>query len=237
VRKKLYAGCHVDIAISLKAASKAYKALGHETKCLDYYNQAYSIYESFNNRYTVKMNKLKIRIEEQWSFLTQRGLSDGNIVMPKREIIISHGLLDEEVVKIKLRLQEKVLNNISLLAEKRTWNKDEHIQSYLEEENLKKCLEEAWDGADSIKIARMLCFESINLGLMRRASSEAVKDKYACSISFLREYRDLIKPLSENHPEYFVDGSIVKCCIEELQTEKFIEHIIKNVKIAEIKSK
>ena len=51
----------------------------------------------------------------------------------------------------------------------------------------------------------MLCFEAINLGIMRSKNKN-----YACAIEFSKAYPELVKEIIVRHPEYFVDGSLME---------------------------
>jgi len=55
------------------------------------------------------------------------------------------------------------------------------------------------------KVALGLCFEAINLGIMG-----SVEKNPLISAIFCKEYPELIQELLESHPEYFVDGFIIK---------------------------
>lgn len=51
----------------------------------------------------------------------------------------------------------------------------------------------------------MLCFEAINLGIM----SNPIKNPL-CGVAFVQQYPGLIQTILDKHPEYFVDGHILK---------------------------
>ena len=78
----------------------------------------------------------------------------------------------------------------------------------------------------NIESAQMLCFESMNLGIMK-----SEKKPYSMVQGFTRENSELVKKIAEQYPEYFVDGSIVEACIRAMPGDKtFADHILKHVK-------
>jgi len=77
---------------------------------------------------------------------------------------------------------------------------------------LKKALGELVT-SDNIKIAQMLCFEAICLGVMRRINQDTT-----CIEKFATSYPELLKEIIAEHPEYMIDGSIVKLCTDDPAT-------------------
>lgn len=78
---------------------------------------------------------------------------------------------------------------------------------------------------ENIEVVQMLCFESMNLGIMKLE-----KKPYEVAENFTKEYPDLVKKIAKEHPEFFVDGSIVEVCIGAMPDQKSKEHIFSHVK-------
>lgn len=82
------------------------------------------------------------------------------------------------------------------------------------------------DDKDAEYNAHMLYFESMNIGIMK-----SHKKPYKVVQGFTRENPELVKKIAVEHPEFFVDGSIVEACVRALPEDKaFEEHILKYVK-------
>lgn len=67
--------------------------------------------------------------------------------------------------------------------------------------------------AENIKIAQMLCFESLCLGVMSSQNKDMT-----CVKEFAKAYPKLLSKIIKEHPEYMVDGSIVKICVKDADT-------------------
>lgn len=167
------------------------------------------IFKSFGDE------KLSLLLQEQaenLSPITSTELKDpeiSNISKIKLEQIVIHGTVDKNIMIIKEAIQESILDPIKIAASRGKWVDHKvssgnigvsgYLGSFLEnqlgklynEENLKKALE--------------LCFEAVNLGIM---SSE--KKNPLCAAIFALEYPETINNVLKEHPEYFVDGFILK---------------------------
>jgi len=103
---------------------------------------------------------------------------------------------------------------------------DEGVKGYLEESYLKK--EVGTGDSNQIKMAKMLCFESMNLGIMK---SEKKPYAYEVVQEFTKNNPELVKEIAKEHPEFFVDGSIAEACIKAMAgDEAFQKHILKHVR-------
>ncbi|KJV79048.1 MULTISPECIES: hypothetical protein [spotted fever group] len=61
----------------------------------------------------------------------------------------------------------------------------------------------------NIEIAKMLCFEAICLGVINNSSSK----NFTCVKEFVRAYPELTNKITNEHSEYFIDGSILRVCV------------------------
>lgn len=153
-----------------------------------------------------------------------------------RWIITSRGknenLNTEKLIKIKLKIQKDTLNKIVQVVDDYGWSKpglfsgDWGVKSYLEKDYLKEKLGEMGKTTENIEIARMLCFESMNIGIMK-----SNKKPYSVVEGFVQNDPEFVKKIAEKHPEFFVDGSIVEACLNVMsQDSVFMNHIFKHVK-------
>ncbi|MCC8407169.1 MAG: hypothetical protein LN560_06275 [Rickettsia endosymbiont of Sceptobius lativentris] len=62
----------------------------------------------------------------------------------------------------------------------------------------------------NIEIAKMLCFEAICLGAINSLSKN-----FTCVKEFAASYPALINKIATEHPEYFIDGSILRVCVDD----------------------
>ncbi len=230
----------LDVANSLKDVGKTYLKLGDDNKYLEYLKQAYSIHLKIlkDDRSIIEI-KQKIESLEP-NFFTEKKLSQslgtenclgGNgIGYECRWLITSRGNTTEELIKLKQKIQKNILDNVVKAVNDKGWSSrnwrlsDEGVNVYLKESYLKKELKTK--DSSEIEMAQMLCFETMNLGIMR-----STKKPYAIVESFTRENPAFVKKIAIEHPEFFVDGSIVEACIKAMPKDKsFEEHILRYVK-------
>ena len=129
------------------------------------------------------------------------------------EIIRKHGVSDDLTLTIKQKIQESVLNYVYAAATQGKWiNKlasiEYGVSGYLDEKFLSKVLGHTLNTPENVDTALMLCFEAINLGIM----SNPVKNPL-CGVAFVQQYPKLISTILDKHPEYFVDGHILKATL------------------------
>jgi tetratricopeptide (TPR) repeat protein len=212
IYQKLYQGNHLKIAESLNNVGLAYHELGDKLKALELYKESYSIYIKIlgkDNDYTQAVKKNISAIVAEFS-----GIGEDRI------IILDRGIVNKEIIAVKQQIQEKVLNKMHQLASKADWSSgavmssssilgDWGVKGYLSEQYLKKALGKL-ASSENIKIAQMLCFEAICLGVMNSANKDMT-----CVREFAKAYPRLLKEIIAEHPEYMVDGSIVKICVSD----------------------
>ncbi|WP_238375488.1 hypothetical protein [Rickettsia massiliae] len=127
-----------------------------------------------------------------------------------REFILQRGDFEEVTLEIKQKIQKNVLNKIYINAAKDKWNSKFSIlgnwgvKGYLGDRYLAKQLGVLSD-LKNIEIAKMLCFEAICLGAINNSSSK----NFTCVKEFVRAYPELTNKITNEHPEYFIDGSIL----------------------------
>lgn len=115
------------------------------------------------------------------------------------------------------------MNKIHEVASKGNWSSsfwistawllgDWGVKGYSLEQYLKKTLGKL-DNPDNIIIAQMLCFEAMCLGVMNSKKKDCT-----CITKFTEAYPELLTEIIAAHPEYMVDGSIVKLCTKDPAT-------------------
>jgi len=101
---------------------------------------------------------------------------------------------------------------------------DEGVKGYIDESYLQKEL--GTKENTQIEMVQMLCFESMNLGIMKSEQKpyEVVKE-------FTKNNPELVKKIAQEHPEFFVDGSIVEECIKAMPEDAtFAKYLLNHVK-------
>lgn len=237
---------HLSVADSLYNLGNAYSKLGDQDKKLESYKQAYSIYSAlFDNKDHAQIKAIKSYIESiQPQFFVKESLNEllqqedcinGNKVgLECRWIISSRGVTNYNLIQLKQKIQDDILDHVVQAAQKYGWSYvdwsgiDWGVKGYLDKSYLKYKLAEFGNDNDNIELAQMLCFESMNLGIMK---SQNQKKTYGLVEIFTKSNLELMKKVAVEHPEFFVDGSIVEACISAMpDDELFQKHIFEHVK-------
>lgn len=143
----------------------------------------------------------------------------------KLEKIVTHGTIDKNIMSIKETIQESILDPIKAAAARGKWidhkvsSGNVGVSGYLGE-FLKNQLGKL-NGNENLEIALELCFEAINLGIMSNSNQNPL-----CAAIFTQEYPKIIDNILEKHPEYFVDGFILKTSLLNASeySEKLLGH-------------
>ncbi|PWU06476.1 MAG: hypothetical protein C5B43_01645 [Verrucomicrobia bacterium] len=236
--QKLYPSNSLIVALSLNNLAMLYAQLGDKDKSLEYRKQAYSIYTNLSKEDSKEAKKAKLEIELlQPDFFKNQNVSEslqengGNKVGSEyRSLITSRGEINDHLIKLKGKIQKEILNNIIESAYRYGWTywwlTEYGVKGYIEKSYLNGKLGELGNDDRNFEIAQMLCFEAINLGIMK-----SEKKQYEVVKNFTRENPELVEKIAVEHPEFFVDGSIVEACAEAMPgNEKFADHIYKHVK-------
>ncbi len=239
IRQELFPEDHLAIASALMHTALSYYKLGDSNKTLEYIKQAYSIYTTLNEE---KIQYIKSYIESvQKNFFTDQEnaqklqeedcLGGNKIGSECRWIISSRGEMNDNLIMIKQKIQKPVLDKIVKAVDTYGWSYyvkmwgEYGVKGYIDSASIKKELGLGYRNID-IEAAQMLCFESMNLGIMK-----SIKKPYTVVEEFTRAYPELVKKIAKVHPEFFVDGSIVEACIRAMSGNKsFEKYILKHVK-------
>jgi len=174
----------------------------------------------------------------QADFFLRQGIEQkclgGNRVGPEcRWVIFSRGIVNDDIITLKQKIQESILNKIVEATDNHGWTNEWGflgnwgVKGYIQQDYLKEKLDKIDKMSNNnVELAQMLCFESMNLGIMK-----SEKKPYEVVESFTRENSELVKKISVEHPEFFVDGSIVEACVRAMSHDQAFEsHIFKHVK-------
>lgn len=129
---------------------------------------------------------------------------------PLVPIIIS-GLSNDLELQIKKQIQVNVLDKIQAAAAKGKWTElslsrtEQGVCGYLDQKWLSTQLGLLASEEGSYETALSLCFEAINIGIMN-----STKRDYSCAVIFSQKYPKIVERILEQHPEYFVDGYVLK---------------------------
>jgi tetratricopeptide (TPR) repeat protein len=231
IYKVLYPYNHPDIARSLSNLAASYEDLGDKYKALEYYKQAYGVWhalEGENHKETVLAKQYIIVLQPEFfsrqgfvQKLQERQAQGGNPVgSESRKLILSHSAeKSDKLLLIKQRIQKAVLDKIAEDCHYLGWHAigwfgGYGVQTYLKPAFLERKLGDLGRDPINIELAQMLCFESINLGIMH-----SNKRPYCVAESFCRTHSRLVKKLVTEYPEFFVDGSIIEACMKALPKE------------------
>lgn len=177
-----------------------YSQIGDDCKALEYFKQADSI-------------------EKPQSSSVEK--------FESRYIILNRGKLNYRIMNLKQKIQKPVLDNIIRIIDKNGWDKtgfwggEWGIKKYMDENYLKGQLGALANKEGNVQMAQMLCFEAMNLGIMASENKP-----YEIVKIFVEAYPDLVKQIALDHPEFFVDGSIVKACVQIMPDKMSKEYIV-----------
>lgn len=118
-------------------------------------------------------------------------------------IIVSHGKIDSRLIILKQKIQNSILKPITDAINIAS----PLIHPLYEINYLKKLLK---DNA-FLEPSLMLCFESINLAIMK-----SERKPFDLAVHFAKSHPEVIQKIATEHPEFFVDGSIVEACLKTL---------------------
>lgn len=198
---KIFQNKHIMIANTLSKLGEVYGHFGDIAKKLELYKKSYIMYKNIlgqENSNTKKLHAILTQLNPE--FIKSK---------ESRNFIIKRGDIDNLTLQVKEKIQFDVLNQIHELAAKGIWHHtgifwDSGVSVYLKNSFLHKKLGNLLS-PETAKIATMLCFEAINLGIMGSKNKD-----YTCAIEFSKAYPEIIKEIIVKNPEYFVDGSIME---------------------------
>ena len=202
---ELNLGEHPVISGSLASVGHSYEAIGYHAKA------------------SVLRTKAKMA-EDKF----EKGIEEFGYTEIESNSIIKFGAIDDTTLSVMKKIL-KVLNKISELSSNGGWSQktvaswlDKAISSitdnnlghdysvYFSDEYLKSQLGDL-ASSKNIEIAKMLCFEAMNLGLTMNSQSWGREISYVQAIATSNP--ELVKKILSTHPDYFVDGKILKACV------------------------
>jgi|GEM_PF-4639864 len=151
------------------------------------------------------LNKIYVNAAKgKWSILDQL---DKSIASPHKNCN-THALLTTTVPRLMLSLLFSKLPFVCRFF------RNQEIKGYLCDKYLAKQLKDL-ASPQNIETAKMLCFEAICLGSINHPNRN-----FSCVIEFTKAYPELTKKITTEHPEYFIDGSILRACIDAKEVLK-----------------
>ncbi|HJD56260.1 MAG TPA: tetratricopeptide repeat protein [Rickettsia endosymbiont of Pyrocoelia pectoralis] len=202
--QELYQRNHYEIAWSFDVIGIIYEKLGDTNKALELCKQSYLMYVQTLGLDHPHTKKLENYLEKAAPEFIKNNET--------REFIFQRGDFDEFTLDIKEKIQQKVLNKIYINAAKAKWSRlsilgNLAVKGYLSDKYLARKLG-VLSSAKNIEMAKMLCFEAICLGAINHPNKN-----FICAIEFTKAYRELTQKILTEHPEYFIDGSIMRECV------------------------
>ncbi len=214
ILKGLYPANSHDMANALNNMAVAYAALGDKGKALEYYKQTYSILLASLGETHRETQQVKQGIERvQPDFFKREGFAQkvNRVSCESRKVILSHGNTTGHLINLKQRIQKTILDEVAAASqggyESGSWRGYYDVWTFLDTK-LKPEIDKLGTDPKTLRNTKMLCFEAMNIGIM----GSPLKPFRMVEI-FCRTNPDLIREIAKEHPEYFVDGSIVDACI------------------------
>ncbi|WP_342169818.1 tetratricopeptide repeat protein [Rickettsia endosymbiont of Seladonia tumulorum] len=206
--KILYKGNHHYIILSFIDIGTVYRKLGDISKAKELHKQAYLMYvQTLGLKHSHTKN-----LESYIKIIAPKFIRNNET----REFILQRGDFEEITLEVKQKIQKKVLNKIYTNAAKGKWSTGKFrflgiwgAASYLCDKYLAKQLRDL-SSAKNIETAKMLCFEAICLGAINHPNKD-----FICAVEFTKAYPELTQKITTEHPEYFIDGSILRACIND----------------------
>ncbi|MCC8377942.1 MAG: tetratricopeptide repeat protein [Rickettsia endosymbiont of Graphium doson] len=210
MNQKLYKCNHSSIAGSLDNVSLAYEKLKDTNKSIELCKQAYLMRVQTSGMNLHHTESLKNYLEEKVPEFIKNNET--------REFILQRGDFEEVTLEVKQKIQKKVLNKIYTNAAKGKWSTGKFfirflgnwgVKGYLCDKYLAKQLRDL-SSTKNIETAKMLCFEAVCLGAINHPNKD-----FICAVEFTKAYSELTQKITTEHPEYFIDGSILRACIND----------------------
>ena len=192
---------HDPIVGAFRKTGETHEAAGNKSEAEECYKKAYSIIKLGN--YDKRRPENQILVEHLQRY--DPGFMDDNNT-ESRIFITNHGKFSLEAYNIKSKIKSKILDKVYHLAKAGQWQNSWFsygAKSYIEDNYIRKILGNGTNDKE-VEIAKQLCFETINLGIM--SLSEKERD-FTCLKEFTRQYKEVVEKIIREHPEYFVDGS------------------------------
>ncbi|HJD65912.1 MAG TPA: hypothetical protein LFV91_02350 [Rickettsia endosymbiont of Bembidion nr. Transversale] len=210
MRKAVHKSSHPKIADSLNNVGIAYEKLSDVNKSTELYKQAYLIFMRSLSLDHPRTKELKSYLEKAAPEFIKNNET--------REFILQRGDFEEITLEVKQKIQKKVLNKIYTNAAKGKWSTGKFfirflgnwgVKGYLCDKYLAKQLRDL-SSAKNIETAKMLCFKAVCLGAINHPNKD-----FICAVEFTKAYPELTQKITTEHPEYFIDGSILRACIND----------------------
>lgn len=211
---------HSTIKALIEAARIGYKIgdIAVQIEALNFAEEAYNISMHTKNAKCASDAKLiAAEFFEQFGNATKSAVmkhqAQSEVADINSTAIISHGKFDRDSYNVQKILQP-TLDAISKLANTSLWFhsigiNEFGVSGYVSDEYLTQILGDLFSPT-SLKIAKMLSFEAINLGLVKHGIDNEVKPNLICTMIFAAKNPELIGDIAQLHPEYFVNWNIVK---------------------------
>lgn len=194
------------VADILSEIALSYYELGNHYKALELFRQSY--YSKVNlfgeddektrelNAKIISLDFEKVDLNEPRITILRRGVVDNNIITIRQQI-------------------SSTLDNIYNYTKKNQWYSKIYktgVKKYISDEHITQELGNI-NNTENLHISKMLCFEAICLGAM---STKSKNNK--CINKFINIDPTLFNEILLEHPEYMVDGAIVKEYVTDART-------------------
>ncbi|CAD8082816.1 unnamed protein product [Paramecium primaurelia] len=141
----------------------------------------------------------------------------------QRTLILRSGIITKEEFEIKQILQTSTLNYIRQYTFEGKWERSilsgftlYGVENYINKKHLNNQLRGELNKNQNLKIALMLCFEAINIGIVQ-SNFEYISfaNRFITKIIRYQQMQNFLGDVIQLHPEYFIDGKILKSLVND----------------------
>lgn len=194
------------VADILSEIALSYYELGNHYKALELFRQSYCSKVNLFGEDDEKTRELNAKI-------ISLDFEKVDLNEP-RITILRRGVVDNNIITIRQQISS-TLDNVYNYTKKNQWYSKMYktgVKKYISDEHIKQELGNI-NNTENLHISKMLCFEAICLGVM---STKSKNNK--CIKKFINIDPTFFTEILLEHPEYMVDGAIVKEYVTDART-------------------
>ncbi|HJK86939.1 MAG TPA: tetratricopeptide repeat protein [Candidatus Megaira endosymbiont of Nemacystus decipiens] len=259
--KKIYKEDHPSIALSLNNLGGMYFAIGQHDEALKYFQKSLVTYEkrykadhpyiavSLDNL-NILFNKGGYKYKADSYLKMKKFISSPDDFLDKPIINLSSDTYDIELTfSIITKLLPETLNRVAEKASKANWSSgffiskatpilgDWGVKGFTSDSHIKEKLGDLYS-TNNMKLAKLLCFEAICLGI---ASQSSARKNYKCLDEFIKRNPGITDIVLKQHPEYFVNAKLLQHCKGYIQDKKLLGEVLEaannRFKVSEVEVK
>ncbi|HJK87158.1 MAG TPA: tetratricopeptide repeat protein [Candidatus Megaira endosymbiont of Nemacystus decipiens] len=247
IRKKIYKEDHPCIAASLNNLGLVYAGIGQHDGALRYLQKSLAIrekiYKGDHHSIAKSLDKLNIL----FNYLGYKYKADSYLNM-KKIISSPDDFLDKPIINLFSDAEDKertsriitklpiTLNRVAEETSKANWSLgrfiskatpilgDRGVKVFTDKSCTKEKLGDLYS-TNNVKVAKLLCFEAICLGI---ASQSSGRKNYKCLDEFIKINPGIADIVLKQHPEYFVNTNLLQHCKDYIQDKKLLSEVLES---------